>query len=300
MTALAADSPIKGPCIGNGSFPLLASAHPYVGSALGESAGYARPLVAGDKFLGHSLKNITNTAVNGANNVEALVGRYTLEVTLSGVAVTDLHRRVYMSDDATYTFVGNGNSYVGRVKEYVTTNTALVEFDTSGEGNDSRLAGVNVADSAAVGASSTDAAAFDKTVVIPVENLKKGDILRIRGSVQHTGSNTGHTLTVACKVATETVISSGALTIAAQNDKVIFQADVVIRAIGASGKLQATGLVFSILNATKAVSAVGETGEVSEDISGDVTISVTAQYGTSNAANTAVLKHLSVEHLHAL
>ncbi len=67
MTTLAADSPQVLVGGGMGSIPIIASDIVYEGAMVGDNAaGYGRPLVAGDKFVGHSITNVVNaTAVDG-------------------------------------------------------------------------------------------------------------------------------------------------------------------------------------------------------------------------------------------
>ena len=108
----------------------------YEGAILGDNAsGYARGLVAGDAFIGHSLEYYDNSAGSaGDHKIKRARGRYRLEVTLTGVAITDVGKPVYASDDATLTLT-QGTSLVGVVDRYVTTNTAIVEFETNDPGD---------------------------------------------------------------------------------------------------------------------------------------------------------------------
>jgi hypothetical protein len=233
-------------------------------------------------------------------NVQHLQGKYRLKVTLTGVAITDVNRRVYASADDTLTFVPTSNSYVGKVVRYVAANTAEVEFDTTGEGNIAKLVGSNVADSAAIGASSTSEADFDKTYTIEAAKLKVGDVIKVRALLQHTGSYvTTITLTGKVYANTEVVANSGAITLAAQNDVIAIETDITVRVIGASGYLEAMTKVFTKLNGTIAGAILVSTGSVAEDISGGIVIKASGQYSASNANATAVLKHFTVEHLHA-
>jgi predicted RecA/RadA family phage recombinase len=127
MRALSADSPLK---VEEGDFndlPVLTAVTIYEGSAVGLSSGYARALVAGDAFQGHAFEQADNTSgASGAINVRVRSGTYKLQVTLASVAVTDVGKDVYMSDDATYTLTQGSNSAVGKVHRYVTTNTCIV------------------------------------------------------------------------------------------------------------------------------------------------------------------------------
>jgi len=101
----------------------------YEGAMLGDSSGYARGLLGGDPFIGHSMEYVDNSlGGDGALTVQRMRGRYRLEVTLTGVVITDVGQPVYASADGTLTFSAPGNSFVGIVARYVAANTAIVEF----------------------------------------------------------------------------------------------------------------------------------------------------------------------------
>jgi len=138
--ALSADAPFKHELGSYNEIPVAASATVYEGSMVGLASGYARALTAGDIFVGHAVKQVVeSTAVAGTHNVEVLTGVYKLECTLSSVAITDVGKDVYASDDATLTLtVGGSNTRVGRVYRYVTTDTCIVEF-SAGENVDQPL-----------------------------------------------------------------------------------------------------------------------------------------------------------------
>lgn len=103
--------------------PVAASAVIYQGSAVGNSAGYGRPLNAGDRFLGFALHN-------GANNASGSAGAIDVEVVtkgvLRGVSITGittavlaaLNNVVYMSDDGTFTSVIGSNSRIGKITRF--------------------------------------------------------------------------------------------------------------------------------------------------------------------------------------
>jgi hypothetical protein len=300
MTTLAEDTPIKHELGDYNSIGIIASDTVYEGAMVGDNAsGYGRPLVAGDKFKGHARRQVANeTGAAGDKQIELLSGRYKLEVTLPGVAITDFGRKVYASDDATLTLVPTSNTLVGKVFRYVGSNTAVVEFDTGDVQDGAELIYSNVADSTAIGASSTAEADFDKNVTIDGTRLKVGDVIRVKGQVKHTGSNTAHTLTVKLKLGTEEICSSGALTIGAQNDLVMIDFNIHVRVIGATGKIAGAGTSISLLNATHAIIVLNK-AEATEDISGDTVLKFTGTYGTSDANNTAELENISVEVLHA-
>ena len=130
--ALSADTPRVYELGEYNTFGVLASATIYEGSAVGLSSGYARALTAGDPFIGFARrKAVESTAVNGAVNVDVIC-KGLMQVTLTGVAVTDVGKAVYMSDDGTFTLTVGSNSFVGNVYRYVTTNTCVISFIASG------------------------------------------------------------------------------------------------------------------------------------------------------------------------
>jgi len=103
----------------------------YEGAMLGETSGYVRGLVAGDLFRGHALEYIDNSGgSDGTLYVKLIRGRYRLQVTLSSVAITSVGDQVYASADDTLTLTPGSNTRVGVVDRYVTTDTAIVEFQT--------------------------------------------------------------------------------------------------------------------------------------------------------------------------
>lgn len=112
------------------SIPIIADDIVFEGAIVGDNgSGYGRPLVAGDVFVGHSIKKVNNTGGSASDkDIQLLSGRYRLVVPLVGV-ITDVHQPVYASDDAVYTFAkGTVNSYVGVITRYVTATTMEVEF----------------------------------------------------------------------------------------------------------------------------------------------------------------------------
>jgi predicted RecA/RadA family phage recombinase len=108
--------------------PVLGTSTIYRGSAVGDSSGYSRPLVAGDSFRGFADAKVDNlTGASGAKNVDVITEGYA-QVTLASVAITDVGKPVYMSDDETFTLTQGSNSLVGSVYRYVAANTCVIKF----------------------------------------------------------------------------------------------------------------------------------------------------------------------------
>lgn len=140
MTTLSVDAPITKVEGDLGSIPIVANDIVYEGAMVGENgSGYGRPLVAGDKFMGHAIKRVDNSATGltgaagaaGDLDIPVWSGRYKLVVDLAGY-ITDVGQPVYASDDATLTFIGasasGANSFVGVVSRYISATKMEVEF----------------------------------------------------------------------------------------------------------------------------------------------------------------------------
>ncbi len=102
----------------------------YKGAFVGvnSSTGYARPLTAGDDFLGVAYKQADNTVTGhtaGGINVR-LHQSIDIIHTLSGVSATDIGSVVYASDDGTLTLTSTDNTRIGRIVAIEGTDMARV------------------------------------------------------------------------------------------------------------------------------------------------------------------------------
>jgi len=115
----------------NNDIPIADNVVVYRGSAIGLLAGYGRQLVAGDVFVGFAEQKVDNTATGHAAGLKTIPVRKlgTVPLTISGVAITDVGADVYASDGNTYTLTVGSNSFIGKIVRYVTTNTAMVQFN---------------------------------------------------------------------------------------------------------------------------------------------------------------------------
>lgn len=103
----------------------------YWGSAAGVVAGtgFARPLVAGDKFAGF-LDAKADNASGSSGDINANLrkqGRIQLPVT--GAVITDVGQPVYATDDDTFVFSPVGASFIGFVHRWVSAGIVMVAFD---------------------------------------------------------------------------------------------------------------------------------------------------------------------------
>ncbi|SHE67804.1 hypothetical protein SAMN02745157_0693 [Kaistia soli DSM 19436] len=133
MTTLAADA-VRDYSLGEiEEYPVIAADIIYQGAAVGENgSGYARPLVAGDPFLGFADRQVDNSAgAAGAKTVRVKTkGRLTLAIAAIAITAND-HPAVYASDDDTFTLTVGTNTLIGYVSRWVSTGVAVVEFDTA-------------------------------------------------------------------------------------------------------------------------------------------------------------------------
>jgi len=112
-------------------YPIAADTLIYKGAAVGDNgSGYARPLEAGDRFLGHALAKADNSGGAAGDLRVRTYGPnvYRLKHTLSGAAITDVGTAIACSDDNVITTTLAGSSIAGRIVRYVETDTVIVEF----------------------------------------------------------------------------------------------------------------------------------------------------------------------------
>lgn len=135
MTTLAVDKRRVFETPGINTFPLIANDIVYEGAAVGLSSGNARPLTAGDQFVGFAMERADNTG-GSAGDVSVNVmtrGQVVLPVT-GASAVTDVGKAVYASDDDAFTLTASTNSPIGRVVRWVSSTTCIVAFDAARAG----------------------------------------------------------------------------------------------------------------------------------------------------------------------
>jgi hypothetical protein len=131
MTTLAANKPRAYELGACNHLPVIASDIIYEGAAIGIVAGtgHARPLTSVDKFGGFAVAKADNSAgAAAAINVEA-VECGEIELTITGVVITDVGNPVYATDDNTFAMSPVGGVFVGYVKRFVSTGIAVVDFD---------------------------------------------------------------------------------------------------------------------------------------------------------------------------
>jgi hypothetical protein len=134
MTTLAANA-IRDFQLGdNEEYPVIASDIIYQGAAVGENAaGYARPLVAGDAFLGFALGPVDNSAGSAGELNVTVRTRGRVRLTVDGATAITANDRpiVYASDDDTFTLTASTNTPIGRISRWIASTDVVVEFDAA-------------------------------------------------------------------------------------------------------------------------------------------------------------------------
>ena len=128
--ALAADVSLVFGEQGINDLPVKASAQIYKGAAVGLSGGYARGLVAADKFAGFALANVLGGASDGLVRVP-IQSRGLVTLAIASLAVTNNGALVYASADGTFTLTGTGNSHIGRVHRWIETGSGVIAFNAA-------------------------------------------------------------------------------------------------------------------------------------------------------------------------
>lgn len=114
-------------------YPVIASDIIYGGAVVGENgSGYARPLQAGDPFLGFADYQADNSTGSAGDKVVRTRTKGVARLAISSIAITANDRpAVYASDDNTFTLTASTNSLIGYVRRWVETGVADVEFDAA-------------------------------------------------------------------------------------------------------------------------------------------------------------------------
>lgn len=118
------------------SYPVVAADVIYEGAAVGENAsGYARPLQAGDPFLGIAVAKADNTA-GSAGDIDVQVRRRGLiRLPVAGATIASNDGvAVYASDDDTFTTTATSNSLIGYVVRWLSGTDCIVDLHPASAG----------------------------------------------------------------------------------------------------------------------------------------------------------------------
>lgn len=151
----------------------------------------------------------------------------------------------------------------------------------------------NLADSTTVTNTVAETTFSNGTVTIPANNLRAGDIIRIRGTVAFPATNATDTATVRVKLGATTVLTIPATDVA-NGDVAQFDVSVYVRTVGAAGTIVASS-TFSIGVLGTATLRTSTLDSTAIDTTVAQAITVTVQWSVANAGNQAILRTLVVE-----
>ncbi len=133
MTTLTSDQPRDYYQGDFHDFPVIAADIIYQGAAVGDNgAGYARPLVAGDPFRGFADYRVDNSTGLAGDKVVRTRTHGNIQLAISGLAITDVGKSVYASDDNTFTLTATANSKIGTVSSWISTGLGIIDFIAQG------------------------------------------------------------------------------------------------------------------------------------------------------------------------
>lgn len=156
--------------------------------------------------------------------------------------------------------------------------------------------------SAAIAASAavtgvTAETAFDKTVTIPAASLLPGDIIRVRAQLVATATNSTDTLDMQLRLGTQDIVATGAVDVA-NGDIGYIDVDIVVREVGATGKIVAAGV--TALGVPGTVTAKPKfLAETSIDTTAALSLNVSATWSSTNAGNSCRLDILNAQLIRA-
>lgn len=112
------------------SFPVLCGTHIFKGALVGNEGGYARPLAAGDDFLGIAYEEMRVEEDSRGEGFVRLYTRGDFGVTIEGALLHDLCLPVYALSDDECTFVELRASFVGHCVNVMSKGAIILRLCT--------------------------------------------------------------------------------------------------------------------------------------------------------------------------
>lgn len=273
------------------SFPYNATVGPYLRVML--TSGQLVVAGALDREIGVVPKRLLTSGLGSATSAAIVTPNAEGTVRMIAAGAISQYAKVYGAASGKVSATANGN-YIGIALAATTADGDEVEVLRLS--SESGLVYSNVAASAAV-TNTTDETAFDKSVTIPANSLKAGDVLVIRAQAIATATNSTDTLTLKLKIGSTVIIATAAVDVA-NGDVGYVDCILIVRTIGATGTIVASG-----------VQGLGVPGTVTAkpfllassvvDTTAALAITVTATWSVANAGNSCRLDCLTVHRLAA-
>ncbi len=274
-------------------------AKPFVGSCLGYgSGGYVGVLTKGQKFAGFAEQTIQDkdkATADGSRFIEATAGMFNTTLPIT-VAVADVGRRVYATDDNAFTFTDDGAStYIGKVVGQDSTSKAIVLCQTF-DMLDSLHYTLPAAGTALTNTVTRTALA---SFTIKAGSLRVGSRIRVRAHAIATATNSTDTLLLdigGAVGATPAALCSSSAVDVANNDIGFFDLDITVRTIGASGTLVIAGhYVKTLAQLDTAVTKPFFLASTTIDTTADLVLGLYGTWSVASASNSCRADDFSVD-----
>jgi hypothetical protein len=299
MAVLTADTDLS---ITGGDYrrlPSEISANPYSGSLLSFAAdGMVHELVAGEPFAGVCTMAIDSSdaaTADGSRYIDATGGEFYATIPMT-VAATDIGRRVFATDDGTYTMTQvSACTFIGRVIGLESTARAIVLCYTQ------ELVPVDTFAMLGAGAALTNTTTRTAwaTYTIKAGSLRVGSRIKVKGQVIATATNATDTLLVdigGAVGATPAIIVGTAATDVANDNVAAIDAEFVIRTLGATGTLAGSAWLTTTIAANlTAAPVLARIASTTVNTTVDIVLGLYGTWSVASASNSARADLFSVE-----
>jgi hypothetical protein len=290
MTVLAIDTDRS--CSGGElrRMPLEASANPFLGSALSvDSTGYVHELVAGEPFAGICIKGVYSAdapATSGDVLAEVMAGRFQAVLPISGVAITDIGRPVYATDDNAFAMTqAAASTYIGQVIGYEASGYALVACVTA----DIRPEIHYSLAAAGTALTNTTTRTALASMTVKAGTLKVGSRIRVKAQAIATATNSTDTLTLDIGGAvggTPAAIVTSAATDVANDNIGTIEMEIVIRTVGATGTAAGYAKVSTLAASATAAPVEKTIASFTIDTTADLVLGLYGTWSVASASNS--------------
>jgi len=115
-------------------FPVAAAEHIYRGGFVGvDPGGYSKAFVPGDLLVGIAYEEVDNSAGAAAADKSRVYADGDFVIPISGVALTDVGKPVFATDDGAGLLTGHTDAFIGTILHYYASGEAVVRLKAPGQ-----------------------------------------------------------------------------------------------------------------------------------------------------------------------
>lgn len=245
---------------------------------------------AGDVVFHRGLAGVVKTDI-AANALGALAveGVFRFDKPSGAVAIG---QRVFWDAANTQANTAGTGPFLGYAVAAADTSATTVDVAINGN-TEGSMSLVAAAASTALTNSTTETNFDNSTLTIPANSLNVGDVIRVRAQLIATATNSTDTLNMKLKLGSTSVIATGAVDVA-NNDIGYIDADIVVRTIGASGTMVATGVAALGVEGT-VTAKPAKLASTTVDTTAALTLAVSGTWSVANAGNSCRLDVCNVQ-----